>query len=256
MDPSGDVTVSFAIRDIGDDPPAIRAGALADTLSVLRGVYGSDEAGRVRTLTVLGTFPFKGTKSPSVHESPVLRAVLSAERAAAVDWSQVSPQAVPTLVDTWWLQGAFAEVGSADAGAAPAAEAQRAAPAAEAQPAAAAAEAGTTVATGALDDLRARLAVAGAHVDASRAALDAGQVRISRAQLLQFFDVWDDVDAAVATLDPPEYEALDAQLERAEVALLHSQPEDVATAGDALGGIQANLAGITSQLPSPPAADH
>lgn len=104
IDAAGDATVMFAIQDADDDADAIRAGALADTLAILHAAYASPEADRITSVTVLGTFPFKGTKGKSVREAPVLRAVLSAERAASLNWDDITPDAL----DDWWLQGAFA----------------------------------------------------------------------------------------------------------------------------------------------------
>jgi hypothetical protein len=114
VDPTGDATIVFAIRNENDDASAIRAGAMADTLTVLRTVYESSPASGVSSVTVLGTFPFQSTKGKSVRESPVLRAVLSADRAEQIDWNQLAPSDVPTAVDVWWLQGAFADVVTPD----------------------------------------------------------------------------------------------------------------------------------------------
>ncbi len=108
VDPTGDATIVFAIRSENDDATAIRAGALADTLTVLRTVYESPNG--VTSVTVLGTFPFQSTKGKSVRESPVLRAVLSADRAEQIDWTQLTPDDVPNAVDVWWVQAAFADV--------------------------------------------------------------------------------------------------------------------------------------------------
>ena len=115
IDDAGDATVIFAIRNAADDADATRSGALADALSVLRAAYQSEDASRISTLTVLGTFPFKSTKGKSVREAPVLRAVLSAERAGELAWDNLTPGDVPAAVDVWWLQGAFAGALSASA---------------------------------------------------------------------------------------------------------------------------------------------
>ena len=109
IDATGDATVMFAIQSADDDADATRAGALADTLAILHAAYASPDAERITSLTVLGTFPFKSTKGKSVREAPVLRAVLSAERAASVNWDALTPEAL----DDWWLQGAFAGAVSA-----------------------------------------------------------------------------------------------------------------------------------------------
>jgi hypothetical protein len=110
IDPTGDTTIIFAIRDENDDASTIRAGALGDTLTVLRTVFESAPVSSVRSVTVLGTFPFQNTKGHSVRESPVLRAVLSADHARQINWDLLTPDDVPSLVDVWWLQGAFANV--------------------------------------------------------------------------------------------------------------------------------------------------
>jgi hypothetical protein len=220
IDPSGDATVVFAIRGADDDAHATVAGGMGDALSVLRSVYqGSDGTG-IRTVTVLGTFPFKGTKGRSVRESPVLRAVLSAERAAQVDWDAVLPDELETTTDAFWLQDAFA-----NAGGRPAFQVSErvAAPTSEFGP---------------------RFDLAEVHLNEALTALAAGELQVGRSQFKQFFDAWEDVESAVAQAYPAEYEVLDRELERAEVALLHMQPEDVDAARQALHNIGSVLADI------------
>jgi len=209
IDLTGDATIEFAIRNADDDPVATRDGAIDDSLAVLRAVYGSP-AESVRTVTVLGTFPFQGTKSPGVRPTPVLRAVLSADHARNIDWQTVSPANLPAVVDVWWLQAAFAQV--------------------QAQPA--------TTPTAVTD---AGLNVAVAHLEESLTALSSGDVRVGRSQFTQFFDAWDDLSNGIAQRDPALYDSIDTDLERAEVALLHSQPEDVDAAQAALTAIDTKL---------------
>jgi hypothetical protein len=209
VDPSGDATVIFAIRNVDDDPAAIRAGATADTLSVLRTAYTESPPTALSSVTVLGTFPFKSTKGKSVRASPVLRAVLSADRAEALDWTQVTPEDVPNLVDVWWLQAAFANVSNH------------------------------------AETSRPQLAVAMAHLEEALSALNTGDVPVGRSQFKQFFDAWDDINATVAQLYPAQYEALDAELEHAEIALLHSQPEDIDRARDALQNVREIILSMT-----------
>jgi hypothetical protein len=179
----------------------------------------------VTTVTVLGTFPYQGTKGKSVRESPVLRAVMSADHAGRVNWDQLSPADVPTTVDVWWLQGAFANVDTEFSQPAP--------------PLAA------TDASLELTTIRSRLGVASAHLDEALKALESNEIGIGRSQFKQFFDVWDEVDQSVAQRYPAEYEALDMDLERAEIALLHSQPEDFAGARAALQSVQSYLSQMT-----------
>jgi hypothetical protein len=212
LDPTGDATVVFAIRGEGDDAQATRAGALSDTLTVLRTVYQSPEAAQVQMLTVLGTFPFKSTKGRAVRESPVLRAVLSAETASQLDWASLTPESVAAAVDTWWLQGAFANTGNEPVD-----------PPREPTP----------------------LDIAQAHLDETLTALAAGDVPIARSQFKQFFDVWDDLDAEVSERFPAQYYALDTELDRAEIAILHSQPADLGAAQEALHKLRGYLVEIS-----------
>ena len=150
----------------------------------------------------------------------MLRAVLSAQHAAQIDWSQLTPSRTADAFDVWWLQGAFASVGD------------------ETQSQAAHDE----------DGLRSQLDLASAHLDEALAALSCGEIGIGRSQFRQFFDAWDGVDERIGELYPARYEVLDVELERAEIALLHKQPEDVDAARLALQNIRADLAEITHDL--------
>jgi hypothetical protein len=114
IDPTGDATVVFAIQDQADDPVATRADAIADALTVLRTAHASPDAGRISSLTVLGTFPFQGAKSQSVRETPVPRAAFRADHANAIDLDTLRPADLPHVLDEWWVQGAFATVGGPD----------------------------------------------------------------------------------------------------------------------------------------------
>lgn len=105
IDPTGDVTVVFAIRS-GPDAVAIRTGALADTLTILRAVYHSPVAAQVRTATVLGTYAV--ASATSTRELPVIRAVLTAQHASRLDPKTTTPDMLPKLLDLWWSYPAFA----------------------------------------------------------------------------------------------------------------------------------------------------
>jgi hypothetical protein len=106
IDTTGDVTVVLALRDQADDPQATYAAALDDTLVVLSAVYHSPDAERVTTTTLVGTFAVIGA-SGRQRELPVLRAALSAQRAAELDWSSIAPEQLPSVVDVWWVHPAF-----------------------------------------------------------------------------------------------------------------------------------------------------
>lgn len=100
----GDLTVIFAMQRPGDDDPAhIEQVAVRDALSILYAAYKSEDAAQIRTTTVLGTYRVVG-KYERGKEIPVLRAVLSAERAAIVDWNSVSL----ADLDVFWMPGDLA----------------------------------------------------------------------------------------------------------------------------------------------------
>jgi hypothetical protein len=105
IDTTGDVTVVVALRDEGEQE-AIHAAALEDTLRVLSAIYHSSDLERITTATVVGTYTVIGAAGRA-RELPVLRAVLSAERAAKLDWSTVDPPRLPDLVDVWWMHAGF-----------------------------------------------------------------------------------------------------------------------------------------------------
>jgi hypothetical protein len=229
IDPSGDTTVVFAIRDLGDEPAAIRNGAIGDTLDVLRAVYASPDAGRIRVLTILGTFPFQGTKSKSPRETPVLRAVVSAERASSIDFSSLTAEDLGTALDGWWMQGAFAAVG-------------------DTVPPDPSTDEPSSTDDAELGAIGNRIDVALAHVDEALFSLSAGDIGVVRSQFKQFFDTWDEIDKPISQLYPSQYAGFDAALESAEVALLHTQPEDLATAQNALRDLRVDLSEIRRDI--------
>jgi hypothetical protein len=99
IDPtSGDLTVIFAMMRPGDDDPVHVAGvARADTWSILRAAYSSDDAWRIQTVTVLGTYRVVG-KYERGKEIPLLRATLSSARAASLGW-----RATEADLDAFWM---------------------------------------------------------------------------------------------------------------------------------------------------------
>jgi hypothetical protein len=102
---SGDLTVVFAMRrPLVNDPRQIVNSATDDVLTILWATYASPAAGRVRTATVLGTYAVVG-RYQRPREIPLLRAVLSADRAAQLDWTQFSTMDPGQSFDVWWLEG-------------------------------------------------------------------------------------------------------------------------------------------------------
>jgi hypothetical protein len=106
LDATGDATVVLALRNEDDDPEATYAAALDDTLRVLRAVYHSADADRISSVTVVGTFNVISATGRA-RELPVLRAVISAEHAAQLDWAALGPDEVPQLADVWWVHAGF-----------------------------------------------------------------------------------------------------------------------------------------------------
>jgi hypothetical protein len=101
---TGDLTVVFGMRrPLADDPLQILNSATDDVFTILWAAYAADPA-RIRTTTVLGTYSVVGRYSRA-REIPLIRAVLSADRAASLDWTRV-PRADPRdLLDEWWVEG-------------------------------------------------------------------------------------------------------------------------------------------------------
>jgi hypothetical protein len=243
VDPSGDVTVVFALRSEGDDPAATHATALADTLAILRAVYQSAEADRVSTATVIGTYPVQG-KQGTVRELPVLRAVLSAARANQLDAAELSPEDVPPLLDAWWLHGAFVRLSSppqvktepdwlvpltADQGVIPVdAEGRPHEPLS-------------------LPQVQQQVELMLVHLNEALFAMSGNEARIARSQFKQFFEEWDRAEEEISELYGEQHDALDLELQRAETALLHF-PQDLDTARGAIRALRAGLLDLARDL--------
>jgi hypothetical protein len=104
-DSTGDLTVIFAVRrPPGDEPAQIVASATDDVLTILSAVFASGSATKIKTVTVLGTYPVVG-RYARLREIPIIRAVLSGERAASLDWTTVVSGDPRSLLDVWWVAG-------------------------------------------------------------------------------------------------------------------------------------------------------
>ena len=102
---SGDLTVVFAMRrPLVDDPAQIVASATDDVFTILSAAYTSAAASRIRSATVIGTYAVAG-RYERPREIPLLRAVLSADRSAALDWSTVATVDPRDAFDLWWVEG-------------------------------------------------------------------------------------------------------------------------------------------------------
>jgi hypothetical protein len=101
----GDLTVVFAMRrPASDDPAQIVNSGTDDVFTILWAVYASGSAARIRTVTVLGTYAVIG-RYARPREIPLVRAVLSADRAASLDWTGVVTADPRNLLDVWWVEG-------------------------------------------------------------------------------------------------------------------------------------------------------
>lgn len=100
IDPTGDATVVFALRE-GDTAPEIVDRGLADILTIFRAVYHPAAVASVRTTTVIGTYAVTGQYG--TREWPVMRAVLSRQAANRLDWNHLSAGTLRAALDTWWV---------------------------------------------------------------------------------------------------------------------------------------------------------
>lgn len=101
----GDLTVVFAMRrPASDDPAQIVASATDDVFTILWAAYASGPASRIQTVTVLGTYAVVG-RYARPREVPLVRAVLTADRAASLDWTNVASADPGSLLDVWWVEG-------------------------------------------------------------------------------------------------------------------------------------------------------
>jgi hypothetical protein len=91
-------------RPMTDDPHQIVASATDDVFTILWAIYTSPDAARIRTATVLGTYAVVG-RYERPREIPLLRAVLTADRATNFDWSNVATLDPSRALDTWWVEG-------------------------------------------------------------------------------------------------------------------------------------------------------
>jgi hypothetical protein len=102
---TGDLTVVFAMRrPLSDDPHQIVSSATDDIFTILWAAYTSPAAGQIRVTTVLGTYAVVG-RYDHPKEIPLVRAVLSAERAINFDWANVTRFDPREVFDTWWVEG-------------------------------------------------------------------------------------------------------------------------------------------------------
>lgn len=227
LDPTGDLTVVFAMRDIADDPKAIGAGGLDDMFAILHAAYTTDTVHAIRTATVLGTYAVWG-KFGSTRELPLMRATLSAERAGLLDWCYLRPTDLPTIAEDWWMQEDI-RPHSLSAGA----DGPRA----------------SSCVTGAR-----REAVEGMllHLNNALHALSANEVGLSRSQFKQFFDLWDNLDDEFLKPNYPDaFPEMDRAEQQVEIALLHSQPEDLVGARGGLLTLRTDLLDVVRSLEAP-----
>jgi plastocyanin len=98
IDPTGDATVVYALRNTASSVEGLRSDARADILAVLAATYQSADAPRIRTVTVLGTYATPDEPRPEV----VMRATLSADRARSLRWDHLQADQLASVLDEWW----------------------------------------------------------------------------------------------------------------------------------------------------------
>lgn len=192
IDPSGEATVQFAVRNNGTDPQAVSAAALDDLRTILRTVSQSPDAARITNLTVLGTYPV-ANEAGMVPESIVLRGAVSAERASQIDWNAVDSQDLGAVLDSLWLHPALTTQTEPGAG-------------------------GAQLQTDS-DGLAAQVNVMLGHINEAVAEVSAGDPQAARSQFNQFFKIWDDVDDQINVAYPAQFEGLDDTVTAARAAL-------------------------------------
>jgi hypothetical protein len=100
----GDLTVVFAMRrPLSDDPVRIVGSGTDDVFTILMAAYSSAAAPSIRTATVIGTYAVGG-RYERPREIPLVRAVMSAHRSAAFDWTTVATVDPRTALDVWWVE--------------------------------------------------------------------------------------------------------------------------------------------------------
>jgi alcohol dehydrogenase (cytochrome c) len=228
IDQDGEATVQFALRSEGGDPGAVQEGGMDDLLKILRAIHQSTDAGHITNTTVLGTYPVerKGGVAP---ETVVLRAVVSAEKAAQIDWDALTPQDLPNALEIFWEHPALAgNTELADRIAEPDSERQ-----------------GTpqTIA-----EVRPVVNAMLAHLNRALEGLSSSDVRIARSQVRQFLTNWDDVNDELSGWYPESYVSLEAEVERTQAALLDQVPEDTVTARASLLALRAGMAEVMQNL--------
>ena len=102
--------------------------------------------------------------------------------------------------------------------------------------------------TTALQEIHGQVDLMLVHLNDALFALSGGDVRIARSQFKQFFDKWDDVEDELQVRYPEQHDALDLEIERAEIALLHRMPEDTDMARMALRNLRTGLLEIVHDL--------
>jgi len=238
IDTSGDATVVFALRNENDHQEAIVTTALADTLAAFWAIYHSPDTAQVTSATVIGTYAIQG-KTGSMRELPVLRAVLTANNAAHLNWNAVMPEQLPEIVDDWWMHAKLA-------GAARSRSLQEklATNWAQAQGDTEGREHKSLTPAEVHDQIDLMLL----HLNDALFALSGNDVGVARSQFKQFFDKWDGAEEDFRIMYPQQYATLDLELERAELALLHKTPEDINTGRFALRALRAGLLDVAHDL--------
>jgi len=219
IDPAGEATVQFAVRNSGTDPQAVSAAALDDVKTILSTVSQSTDAPRITSTTVIGTYPVVN-ESGMVPESIVLRAGLSAARASQIDWSTLAPQDLASALDSFWMHPVLT---------------------------------GEAVPLGVVPDDTSAAGLAGqvasmvGHVNMAIEELSSGDADAARSQFLQFFGTFDDVDDQIDAAFPARFKTLQADVNRVQTAFT-SKHRDYDTMRQSLLSLRNTLNGLIGDL--------
>jgi quinohemoprotein ethanol dehydrogenase len=198
VNPAGEATVQFAVRNVGDDGPAVTAAAFEDARTILRTLSQSTETSRIHSMTVLGTYPVVN-KAGAVPETIVLRAELSAERARLLNWDALGANDLASALDVLWLHPVLTSSPEGETSGAP--------------------DPGTG--TGLLGQVNTMLS----RVNLALESLSVGEASVARARFSQFSTTWKVAQEQIANGYPARFNALRTHISTAELALA-AQPRD------------------------------
>lgn len=219
IDPTGEATVQFAVRNAGEDGPAVTDAALEDARTILEAVNQSSEAARITSTTVLGTYPVVN-RAGAVPETIVLRAVVSADRAQQTNWEAVASKDLASAVDELWLHPVLSGEREYE---------------------------GSGLDQETATDLRGLVNRLINHVNLGLGALSSGEASLARSQFAQFSSIWEEAGEQINGAYPARYTALQSEIRDAQAALA-ARPRQYDDYRQALLSLRTTLSELAGDL--------